>query len=173
MVDKNWLKKNTEKLDKIEGNKDKTYDLFVEVCDALVEEHTDWCKTKEFSELELMCHDILVRKLKVKPDYILFVMNHFNNIGVVDYRLFKSGLALPSMVKALKLYLIFYKEYRGTLFELDRVSDFLALDMQITSKNNKDTWDDVLRSLFNSDLDKAYELLFPQETNQEHAWILV
>lgn len=59
------------------------------------------------------------------------------------------------------------------MFELDRVSDFLALDMQITSKHNKDTWGDVLRSLFNSDLDKAYELLFPQETNQEHAWILV
>lgn len=173
MVDKSWLKKNTEKLDKIESNKDKAYDLFVEVCNTLVEEHTDWGKTKEFNELELMCHDILVRKLKVKPDYILFVMNHFNNIGVVDYRLFKSGLALPSMVKALKLYLIFCKEYRGTLFELDRVSDFLALDMQITPKHNKDAWDDVLRSLFNSDLDKAYELLFPQETNQEHAWIPV
>ncbi len=173
MADTSWLEKNTERLNKIEGNKDKDYTLFVEVCNTLVEEHTDWGKTKEFNELELMCHAILVRKLKVKPDYILFVMNHFNNIGVVDYRLFKSGLALPSMVKALKLYLIFCKEYRGTLFELDRVSDFLALDMQITSKFNKDAWDDVLKSVFNGDIDKAYELLFPVETNQEHAWIPV
>lgn len=159
MVDKRWFNENTGRLNKVDSNNDTAYDLFVEVCNTLVEEHTEWGKTKEFNELELMCHTILVRKLKVKPDYILFVMNHFNNIGVVDYRLFKSGLALPSMVKALKLYLIFYKEYRGTLFELDMVSDFLALDMQITAKHNRDTWSDVLESVFNSDLDRAYELL--------------
>ena len=171
MADTSWLEKNTEKLDKIEGNKDKAYTLFVEVCDTLVEERTDWGKTKEFTELELMCHDILVRRLHIKPDCILFVMNHFNNIGVVDYRLFKSGLALPSMVKALKLYLIFCKEYRGTLFELDRVSDFLALDMQITSKFNTDTWDDVLKSMFNGDIDKAYELLVLWERGKQHGRI--
>ena len=42
MLDRNWLEKNTEKLNKIDGNKDKAYTLFVEVCDTLVEEHTDW-----------------------------------------------------------------------------------------------------------------------------------
>lgn len=172
----NWFKTNMEKLDRVENNDDKAYDLFVEVCTSLAEERDKFRGTEEFREVPFRCQKILVSKLDIERDYVTFVRNYFHNIGILDYNLFKSGLAVPSMVTALELYLLYYKEYKGTLFDLGNIASFLRLDDELSSRYNKhykDAWDDVLRSLFNSDLDKAYELLFPQETNQEHAWIVV
>lgn len=170
MADSNWLKKNAEKLDRVEKNDDKAFDLFVEVCTSLMEERDRLRGTEEFCNTVLACHRILAPKLDIERDYVTFVRKYFRNIDVVDYRLFKSGLALPSMVKALKLYLIYYKEYKSTAFELSSIASFLKLDNELSSKHNKDTWNSVLESVFNGDLDKAYELLILNERNQESFW---
>lgn len=168
-----WFKANMEKLDRVENNDDKAYDLFVEVCTSLVEERDKFKGTEEFRDIVFRCQRVLVSKLDIERDYVTFVRNYFHNIDILDYSLFKAGLAVPSMVTALELYLIYYKEYKDTLFNLGSIASFLHLDDELSSRYNKhykDAWDDVLRSLFNSDLDKAYELLFPKEANKESFW---
>ena len=158
----NWFKANMGKLDKVENNDDRAYDLFVEVCTSLVEERDKFRGTEEFRDAVCRCNSILVSKLGIEKDYIMFIRNYFNNIDVVDYSLFKSGLALPSMIMALYLYLIYYKEYRGTSFDLSNIASFLKLDYELEALGvlkYRDVWEEVLRSIFNEDLDKAYELL--------------